>query len=94
MVLGMPGERVLGKTEVVRDNLDPEFLTSITLDYFFERTQQLLFRVYDSDSKTAVVAKADFLGEATATLAEIVVRRVLDSSSAGDRSSVGYLFCF
>ncbi len=33
------------RTEVIMNNLDPVFARKITLDYDFERVQQLLFEV-------------------------------------------------
>jgi hypothetical protein len=80
VVLEEPGARVVGTTEVIKNNLNPEFTTAIQMDYFFERTQQLVFRVYDSDTgRDTNVAKADFLGETTVTLAELVVRKLMGS---------------
>jgi hypothetical protein len=33
--------RFLGKTEVINNNLNPDFATPIECDYFFEREQPL-----------------------------------------------------
>jgi len=39
----------LGLTEIVWDNLNPDFITTFTLDYHFEEQTYLFFKVYDSD---------------------------------------------
>lgn len=44
------GQRVLGTTEVVKDNLNPKFATAISLDYYFEEVQTLTFEVFDTDA--------------------------------------------
>jgi len=66
----------VGKTEVIMNNLNPEFAKPIEIDYFFEEEQQLRFVVYDIDDFTGKnSAKNDFLGEYTTTLANIVNAR-------------------
>jgi Ca2+-dependent lipid-binding protein len=39
----------IGKTEMINNNLNPDFTTSFTINYFFEREQILKFEVYDID---------------------------------------------
>lgn len=39
----------LGKTEMIKDNLNPKFATSVVVDYYFEEVQQLRFTVVDVD---------------------------------------------
>jgi len=41
-----------GQTEVIKDNLNPDFTTKISLPYFFEKTQLLKFVMVDVDSPT------------------------------------------
>lgn len=41
-----------GQTEMVKDNLNPDFTTKINMPYFFEKTQQLKFEMLDIDSST------------------------------------------
>jgi len=66
----------VGKTEVIMNNLNPEFAKPIEMDYFFEEEQQLKFTVYDIDDFTGKnSSKNDFLGEYTTTLANIVNAR-------------------
>ncbi|CAI2364003.1 unnamed protein product [Moneuplotes crassus] len=40
---------LVGKTETIQNNLNPDFSTPIILDYFFEKTQDIRFEVYDQD---------------------------------------------
>lgn len=46
---GSQGLFKLGQTELIADNLDPEFVTSITVDYYFEEQQNMILEVYDAD---------------------------------------------
>lgn len=39
----------LGTTEMVADNLNPEFVTDIPVDYYFEIQQNLEVNIYDVD---------------------------------------------
>ncbi|XP_002732170.1 copine-8-like, partial [Saccoglossus kowalevskii] len=61
-----------GRTEVIWDNLNPDFVTKFVLDYFFEERQELKFELYDVDSKSKDLRKHDFLGAATCALGAIV----------------------
>ncbi|XP_016159744.1 PREDICTED: copine-5 [Ficedula albicollis] len=67
-----------GRTEVIDNSLNPDFLHKFVLDYCFEERQNLRFDLYDVDSKTPDLSKHDFLGQAFCTLGEIV-------GSAGSR---------
>jgi hypothetical protein len=58
---------------MIRDNLNPKFLTAVRVGFHFETVQQLRFACYDVDDPRGAVAAQDFEGEATTTLAEIVV---------------------
>ena len=42
-----------GQTETIKDNLNPDFTTKISLPYYFEKTQQLKFEMLDIDSPTS-----------------------------------------
>jgi len=44
----------VGQTEVVADNLNPQFLTTVNIDYFFEQQQNLRLDIYDADDATAL----------------------------------------
>lgn len=38
-----------GKTEQIMNNLNPDFKTRLTMNYFFEKSQQLKFVMIDGD---------------------------------------------
>ena len=40
-----------GRTEIIWDNLNPEFATKFTMDYRFEIQQKIKFEVYDIGTK-------------------------------------------
>lgn len=65
-----------GRTEVLQNSLNPHFATKIKMGYRFEEQQNLLFKIYDIDSRNPVLDAHDFLGEAECSLGQIV--------SAGD----------
>lgn len=58
----------LGRTEVIQDNLNPEWLKKFLINYNFETIQKLRFIVWDED----VSGKDDLLGMYETTLADIV----------------------
>uniref|UniRef100_A0AAQ5ZZS1 Copine-8 n=1 Tax=Amphiprion ocellaris TaxID=80972 RepID=A0AAQ5ZZS1_AMPOC len=64
--------REFGRTEVIDNTLNPDFVRKYILDYFFEEKQNLRFDVYDIDSKSPDLGKHDFLGQVHCTLGEIV----------------------
>uniref|UniRef100_A0A8C3RBQ7 Copine 5 n=1 Tax=Cyanoderma ruficeps TaxID=181631 RepID=A0A8C3RBQ7_9PASS len=72
------GSQPFGRTEVIDNSLNPDFLHKFVLDYCFEERQNLRFDLYDVDSKSPDLSKHDFLGQAFCTLGEIV-------GSAGSR---------
>ena len=42
----------IGRTEKIADNPNPDFVTSIPMDYCFEELQHLRFSVYDVDDSS------------------------------------------
>jgi len=60
----------IGRTEQIENNANPDFHTSVEVDYYFEEQQFLQFSVVDSDNDTH--AFGDFIGSAETTLGEIV----------------------
>ncbi|KAG5830417.1 hypothetical protein ANANG_G00310390 [Anguilla anguilla] len=64
--------REFGRTEVIDNTLNPDFVRKFMLDYFFEERQNLRFDLYDVDCKSANLSKHDFLGQAFCTLGEVV----------------------
>uniref|UniRef100_A0AAV2M527 C2 domain-containing protein n=1 Tax=Knipowitschia caucasica TaxID=637954 RepID=A0AAV2M527_KNICA len=61
-----------GRTEVIDNTLNPDFVRKYIMDYFFEEKQNLRFDLYDVDSKSPDLSKHDFLGQMFCTLGEIV----------------------
>ncbi|AES82568.1 putative C2 domain, von Willebrand factor, type A, copine, protein BONZAI [Medicago truncatula] len=71
----------LGRTEVIPNSLNPEWIEKISIAFHFEMVQPLVFHVYDIDTKyhrvptkTLKLSDQDFLGEASCTLSEIVTK--------------------
>jgi hypothetical protein len=62
----------IGLTECIWDNLNPDFITSFTLDFHFEEQKYLQFKVFDINDKRERIDIADFIGQAECTLNEIV----------------------
>ncbi|XP_069101628.1 copine-5-like [Argopecten irradians] len=62
----------VGRTEMIKDTLDPDFVKKFTMQYYFEESQKLRFDIYDVDSNTASLDAHDFLGSYEGTLGEIV----------------------
>lgn len=44
----------IGQTEVVADNLNPSFVTTVNIDYFFEQQQNIKLDIYDADDVTCL----------------------------------------
>ncbi|XP_050380117.1 protein BONZAI 3 isoform X2 [Argentina anserina] len=72
----------LGRTEVILNNLSPAWIEKIPVAYHFEVVQQLIFQVYDVDTKyhnvnvkTLKLEDQDFLGEGSCVLSEIVTKQ-------------------
>ncbi|XP_039211094.1 copine-9 isoform X2 [Crotalus tigris] len=64
--------REFGRTEVIDNTLNPDFVRKFVLDYYFEEKQNLRFDIYNVDSKTCNLPKSDFLGQAFVALGEII----------------------
>lgn len=69
---GGTGWTEIGRTEVILNNLNPEFVKKFVLTYYFEERQKLRFEIYDVDSTSPVLANHDFLGRFECSLGEIV----------------------
>ncbi|XP_076469847.1 copine-3-like [Babylonia areolata] len=74
MYMAKPGgsEHEVGRTENVKNCLDPKFAKAFTVSYFFEEVQKVKFAVYDLDNTTPTLDDDDFLGQIECTLGEIV----------------------
>ncbi|KAK4751252.1 hypothetical protein SAY87_004734 [Trapa incisa] len=72
----------LGRTEVVLNSLDPAWIHKVSISYQFEMVQNLVFHVYDIDTryhnlptKDLNLGDQEFLGEATCMLSEVVTKQ-------------------
>ncbi len=61
------GYFLLGKTEMILNNLNPDFVKTLTLDYFFEKEQWIKFEVYDVDANSL-----ELIGNCETTIAKII----------------------
>ncbi|CAI4224328.1 unnamed protein product [Auanema sp. JU1783] len=81
----------IGRTEMIRNDLSPEWAQPVQLEYFFEEIQQLRFEVYDYDGKSNELSSHDFLGYHECDLAEIVALETLTAHLKGLRGNCGRL---
>lgn len=58
----------IGKTEVIQNNLNPDFSKSFEIDYYFEKEQTIKFKVYDVDEGQS----DDFIGEIEVSIGKIM----------------------
>ncbi|XP_025048738.1 LOW QUALITY PROTEIN: copine-9 [Alligator sinensis] len=65
--------REFGRTEVIDNTLNPDFVRKFVLDYYFEEKQNLRLDVYNVDSRSCNIYKHDFLGQAFVALGEVIV---------------------
>uniref|UniRef100_A0A4W4E0N7 Copine family member 9 n=1 Tax=Electrophorus electricus TaxID=8005 RepID=A0A4W4E0N7_ELEEL len=65
-------EKKYGRTEVIDNTLNPDFVRKFVLDFFFEEKQNLRFDVYNVDTRSSNISKHDFLGQTFCTLGEII----------------------
>uniref|UniRef100_H2ULT9 Copine family member 9 n=1 Tax=Takifugu rubripes TaxID=31033 RepID=H2ULT9_TAKRU len=63
--------REFGRTEVIDNTRNPDFVRKFFLDFFFEEKQILRFDVYSVDSRRLISPK-DFLGQTFCSLGEII----------------------
>uniref|UniRef100_A0A673ZV76 Copine-9-like n=1 Tax=Salmo trutta TaxID=8032 RepID=A0A673ZV76_SALTR len=70
--IGTKEWREFGRTEVIDNTLNPNFVRKFFLDFFFEEKQSLRFDVYNVDSRSSNISKFDFLGQTFCTLGEII----------------------
>lgn len=57
-----------GRTEIIKDNLNPNFTKTFQYDYIFETQQHIKFDIIDIDDATSF----DFIGSATTNIGNIV----------------------
>lgn len=66
----------LGQTEIIHDNLNPEWVQKINVEFHFEQNEKYKVQVFDSDDdKSKNLASHDFIGEYILTLHEVVTCR-------------------
>ncbi|XP_062400574.1 copine-9-like [Sardina pilchardus] len=70
--IGTKEWREFGRTEVIDNTLNPDFVRKFVLDFFFEEKQNLRFDVYNVDTRSSNLSKHDFLGQMFCTLGEII----------------------
>jgi hypothetical protein len=61
------------QTEVIDDELNPDFKKTFSMYYYFERSQPLKFKILDHDGKD----KYNLVGTVNTTLAKIVAAKNL-----------------
>ncbi|XP_076035926.1 copine-8-like isoform X2 [Oratosquilla oratoria] len=70
-----PGQETffeVGRTEIIQDSLNPEWVKKFEVDYRFEERQVLRFSVYDWDTKSTRLDDQDQLGSAECSLGEVM----------------------
>ena len=66
-------ETEIGRTEVLRDSSNPEFVSPFRADFVFEEEQQFCVRVYDEDAQNNPdLKKHDYLGGMHFTLGQLM----------------------
>ncbi|RDD40595.1 Copine-8 [Trichoplax sp. H2] len=85
--------RELGRTESIKDSLNPSFVKSFVMPYLFEECQRLRFEIYDVDSASAKLDRHDFLGRLDCTLAEILtnggkIEKPLEATPKSKKSTI------
>ncbi|XP_061584710.1 copine-9-like isoform X1 [Cololabis saira] len=70
--LGTKEWREFGRTEVIDNTLNPDFVRKFVLDFFFEEKQNLRFDAYNVDTRSSSLSKHDFLGQIFCTLGEVI----------------------
>lgn len=63
------------RTETVKNNQDPNFVSKVLISYKFEEKQSLLFEIYDTDSKDTDLSSHDFLGTIQINLGQLVANK-------------------
>eukprot|EP01032_Pedospumella_encystans_P011642 gene11642-13527_t len=80
-----------GFTEILKDNVDPDWLTTFTVNYHFELVQEFVIRVYCSDgrSKQQDLDNHTLLGETRAILSNLMCasNQLLCSDLTGGRET-------
>ena len=62
-----PNFTLIGKTEMILNNLNPDFTKTFLIDYFFEKEQIIKFEVYDVDHNGS-----DHIGNCETTISRLM----------------------
>lgn len=64
----------VGTTEIIRNERNPQWVTSFTIDYYFETVQNILVRVYQEEGGKSTERETDhsLIGEASFRLANLM----------------------
>ena len=85
---------LLGRTETIDNNLNPNFQKSFVVDYIFEAKQELKFEVFDEDDKNNA-NNDDFIGRIETTLGACAGARdqtlILNLQNSAKKNKVGKL---
>ncbi len=65
------GVRFVERTETIWNNHQPDFMKMITVEYVFEKTQEIEFQVFDADSESRELEKQNFIGSVRTSVAEL-----------------------
>jgi len=60
----------IAQTEIINNNLNPDFQTSFTLAYFFEKVQRYKFMMVDADNTSG--SDYDEIGEVETTMGSLM----------------------
>ncbi|XP_050412535.2 copine-8 [Patella vulgata] len=83
------GWKEFGRTEIIWNNLNPDFVQKFVMKYRFEELQKLKFEIYDVDCKSPDLSKHDFLGSTECTLGEIITSNKIAKRLAGPKKDSG-----
>ena len=62
----------VGRTEMIKDSLNPKWERKFQVDFSFEERQEVKFEIWDWDANSKQLDAHDFLGRSETTLAKIV----------------------
>ena len=60
------------RTECIKNNLNPHWVTKVQMNYMFEEQQPLKFAIFDLDSNSKILDDHDFIGSSETSLGQIV----------------------
>jgi len=60
------------RTECIKNNLNPHWVTKVQMNYMFEEQQPLKFAIFDLDSNSVHLDDHDFIGSSETSLGQIV----------------------